>query len=56
MEFHHDVHLVAHRFADFAEWLQRGVQLLRRNVEAVGALGRNIERPDFHAGNALFQQ
>ena len=28
MKLHHDIHLVAHRFADFAEWFQRRVQLL----------------------------
>ena len=46
----------ADRAADPAERLQRGVELGRTYVEPAGALGRDVERPDLHPGDALLEQ
>ena len=56
VQFHHDVHPVAHRAANLAERLQRPVEVARGDVVAVGFHRRMVERPDLHPRDALLQQ
>ena len=56
MELHHDFHGAAHGRPDLLERAQRGIQLGRRDMDAVIGDGRRVERPDFHGGDALGQQ
>ena len=56
VQFDHDVHAIADRAADLAKRLQRLIEFLGADVVAAPALGREVERPDLHAGDALLEQ
>src|SRR6478609_3614687 len=53
MKFDHDVDAIAYALADLLERFERLAQIRAGNVLPAGFLCRDIERPDFHGGDAV---
>src|SRR4051812_42971771 len=51
-----DPHAITMRFADYLEGGHAGLQILRRDVDALECAGGEVERPDLHRRDAHLEE